>query len=60
MSNYTEQELIRRESLSKIQELGIDPYPAAAFHTTYYSSQINSKEESEFEERTLNHQSAYS
>ena len=29
--NFSEQELLRRESLAKIRELGIDPYPAALY-----------------------------
>ena len=28
---YSEQELLRRESLSKLRELGIEPYPAALY-----------------------------
>ncbi|MCQ2178055.1 MAG: lysine--tRNA ligase [Bacteroidales bacterium] len=31
MADYSEQELIRRESLAKLRELGIEPYPAALF-----------------------------
>ena len=30
-TDYSEQELLRRESLSKLRELGIDPYPAALY-----------------------------
>ena len=29
--NFSEQELLRRDSLAKIRELGIDPYPAALY-----------------------------
>ena len=29
MAEFSEQELIRRESLAKLRELGIEPYPAA-------------------------------
>ena len=29
--NFSEQELLRRESLAKLRELGIDPYPAALY-----------------------------
>lgn len=36
----SEQEIIRRESLLKLRELGIDPYPAAAFKTTAYIHDI--------------------
>ena len=28
---YSEQEIIRRESLAKLRELGIEPYPAALY-----------------------------
>ena len=31
MAEYSEQELIRRESLAKLRELGIEPYPAAEY-----------------------------
>ena len=30
-TNFNEQELLRRESLSKLRELGIEPYPAAEY-----------------------------
>ena len=30
----SEQEIVRRESLQKLRDLGINPYPAAQFHTT--------------------------
>jgi lysyl-tRNA synthetase class 2 len=36
----TEQELLRRESLSKLRELGIDPYPAELFEVTAYANDI--------------------
>lgn len=36
----TELEKIRRESLKKLEELGINPYPAAAYHTTAYVEHI--------------------
>ena len=31
IQEFSEQELIRRESLAKLKELGIEPYPAAQF-----------------------------
>lgn len=37
-----EQEIIRRNSLQAIRDLGIDPYPAAEFVTTATSKQIKS------------------
>jgi lysyl-tRNA synthetase, class II len=36
----SEQEIIRRESLQKMRDLGIEPYPAAEFKTTNYSKEI--------------------
>ncbi|HNA42667.1 MAG TPA: OB-fold nucleic acid binding domain-containing protein, partial [Saprospiraceae bacterium] len=46
-NELTEQEILRRESLDKIRELGIDPYPAALYPVTHLSSEIkeNYKEE---------------
>jgi lysyl-tRNA synthetase class 2 len=40
MHELSEQELVRREKLAKLRELGIDPYPAAAFDTTHYAIDI--------------------
>ena len=34
MEKHTEQELIRRDSLQKLKELGINPYPADEYKTT--------------------------
>ena len=36
----SEQEILRREALSELRNLGIEPYPAAEFTTTAYSSEI--------------------
>jgi lysyl-tRNA synthetase class 2 len=36
----SEQETLRREALTQLRELGIDPYPANEFVTTAYSSEI--------------------
>ncbi|MBE0676522.1 MAG: lysine--tRNA ligase [Bacteroidales bacterium] len=36
----SEQEQIRRESLSEIRKLGIDPYPAAEYKVTAFASEI--------------------
>lgn len=36
----SEQEIIRRESLQKLREYGIDPYPASEFCRSHYSSEI--------------------
>ena len=36
----SEQEILRREALVQLRNLGIEPYPAAEFITTAYSSEI--------------------
>lgn len=36
----SEQELVRRENLQKIRDLGIDPYPAAGFPVNAHSQEI--------------------
>ncbi len=36
----SEQEILRREALTELRNLGIEPYPAAEFVTTNYSSEI--------------------
>ena len=36
----SEQEILRREALTELRNLGIEPYPAAEFVTTVYSSEI--------------------
>ncbi|MCB0602705.1 MAG: lysine--tRNA ligase [Saprospiraceae bacterium] len=38
----SEQELVRRESLQKIRDLGIDPYPPEPFPVTHHASEIKS------------------
>ncbi|MBQ0093190.1 MAG: lysine--tRNA ligase [Bacteroidales bacterium] len=40
MAEYSEQEQIRRESLSKLRELGIEPYPAALYPVNTNSAEI--------------------
>ena len=40
MEKYTEQEEIRRNSLKKLRELGINPYPAEEFKTNTTSKEI--------------------
>ena len=40
MKKHTEQELVRREALKKIQELGINPYPAEEYTTNTTSVDI--------------------
>ncbi|WP_025667610.1 lysine--tRNA ligase [Aquimarina megaterium] len=39
----SEQELVRREKLNALRNLGIDPYPAALYPVDYTSKQIKSK-----------------
>ena len=41
MHELSEQELVRRQKLSNLRELGIDPYPAEAFTTSHYANQIS-------------------
>lgn len=40
LSHLSEQELIRREKLTKMQEAGIDPFPAPLFPVSHYSTDI--------------------
>ena len=42
MEKYTEQETIRRESLNKLKELGINPYPANEYKINTTSKDIKS------------------
>lgn len=39
-ATLSEQELVRREKLKELQELGIDPYPAPLFEITHTAKQI--------------------
>jgi lysyl-tRNA synthetase class 2 len=39
-THLSEQEIIRREKLSQLQEAGIDPYPAATYPVNAYSIDI--------------------
>ena len=41
MHELSEQELVRREKLAKLRELGIDPYPAEAYEVTHYATSVN-------------------
>lgn len=43
MQHLSEQEIIRRESLQKLRDLGIEPYPAAEFVVTANSTEILEK-----------------
>jgi len=40
MSQLSEQELVRRDKLTKLRELGINPYPAELFPYTHTSKQV--------------------
>lgn len=40
MQNLSEQEIIRREKLAELYQLGIDPYPAPLFEITHTSKEI--------------------
>ena len=40
MSQLSEQELVRREKLAKLRELGINPYPADLYPVSDNSKQI--------------------
>ena len=42
MAQLSEQELVRREKLSKLRELGIDPYPAELYPITKSTKEIKS------------------
>ena len=38
-AQLSEQELGRRESLQKLRDLGIEPYPAATYHVNTYTKE---------------------
>ncbi len=46
-SELNEQEIIRRESLAKLRELGIDPYPAPLYPVNATAKQINEEFDAE-------------
>ena len=55
-TELTEQEKVRRESLQKIIDLGINPYPAAKYEVTAYSQEIKddfSEEENNYQEVSI-------
>jgi len=49
----SEQEVIRRNSLEQLQQLGIDPYPAAEYVTNAYSTEIKESFKDEDEPRSV-------
>ncbi|HMQ87153.1 MAG TPA: lysine--tRNA ligase [Flavilitoribacter sp.] len=44
MQNLSEQEIIRRENLQKIRDLGFDPYPANHFEVNFHSSDFSTEQ----------------
>jgi len=42
LSEFSEQELLRRSKLREIEKLGIDPYPAASYPVSHYAHEIKS------------------
>ncbi|HUN04461.1 MAG TPA: OB-fold nucleic acid binding domain-containing protein, partial [Niabella sp.] len=51
---FSEQEQIRREKLQKLQDAGIDPYPAALYPVSHYSADIKSNFSEETKEQYSN------
>ena len=40
MNHLSEQEIIRRDKLKQLQDLGVDPYPAPLYPITHHSTDI--------------------
>ena len=49
----SEQEVIRRQSLAELRELGIEPYPASGFDVDSYSTEIKNEFKVEAERRNV-------
>ena len=49
----SEQEIVRRQSLQALREMGIDPYPAAEFPTNAFSTDIKAEFKDEDEPRQV-------
>ncbi|HBT85144.1 MAG: lysine--tRNA ligase [Fermentimonas sp.] len=49
----SEQEVIRRQSLAELRELGIEPYPASGFDVDSYSTEIKNEFKDEAERRNV-------
>jgi lysyl-tRNA synthetase class 2 len=47
----SEQEIVRRENLAHIREMGIDPFPAALYPVTHLSATIKSTAEFDEEDK---------
>jgi lysyl-tRNA synthetase, class II len=61
MQQLSEQEIVRRESLQKIREMGIDPYPAPLFDVTAFSADIKENYDEEvLEDGTKNRKNYHS
>ena len=43
MQELSEQEIVRRESLQKLLDLGINPYPSELFNVTTSTKEIKNK-----------------
>jgi len=53
MQELSEQELFRRQSLEELRSMGIEPYPAAEYEVTAYSSEIKEKFNDDDPKRTV-------
>ena len=55
MSQLSEQEVVRREAMNKLKDLGINPYPAEEYVSTHYSEEVKTifEKENELKEITL-------
>ena len=49
----SEQEIVRRQSLQELRDMGIEPYPAAEFPTNAFSEDINNDFKDEDEKREV-------
>ena len=49
-THLSEQEMIRREKLAELERLGIEPYPAALYPVTHYSTDIKNSYTDEVKE----------
>lgn len=53
MRVYSEQELLRRESLTKLRELGVEPYPAEEFPVNAFAKEVKETFDAEAEKREV-------
>ena len=47
----SEQEIVRRNNLNELRAMGIDPYPAAAYPTNAFSTDIKAEYQDSEEKR---------